>query len=233
MKSLNRALALAPDDPLTLMLTAQINLCECLRTWAADDRPMEEIGIKALDRALSLRPGWGDVLGLRFWHHVRHSRFQEALLVNDTLFATDPEDADVLQGRVIALGSLGEVGQALVLVPKMLKSADDESSQSIAAAVYFASGDDAQAALLARKALVHMTRNQRADSGTGYAALVLVAAESRAGRLDPARKALSEFQQTVPKVKTIAQIKAWLRPYWVPPGGDAFWQALRNAGAEG
>jgi tetratricopeptide (TPR) repeat protein len=233
MKSLNRALALAPDDPLTLMLTAQINLCECLRTWAADDRPMEEIGIKALDQALSLRPGWGDVLGLRFWHHLRHSRFQDALLVNDTLFATDPEDADVLQGRVIALSSLGEVGQALVLVPKMLKAADDESSQSIAAAVYFASGDDAQAALLARKALVHMTRNQRADSGPGSAALVLVAAESRAGRLDQARKAFSEFQQAVPNVKTVAQIKTWLRPYWVPPGGDVFWQALRNAGAEG
>jgi len=56
MKSLNRALLLAPDDLLTLELTAQINLCECLRSWAADSRPMEEIGVKALDRALSLRP---------------------------------------------------------------------------------------------------------------------------------------------------------------------------------
>jgi adenylate cyclase len=233
MKSLNRALLIAPDDPLTLELTAQINLCECLRSWAADSRPMEEIGVKALDRALSLHPDRTGLLGLRFWHYVKRSQFHEALLINETLIEKEPNKADHLFGRVLALRSIGEVEQALALVPRLLLAADVPETQSLAAEVHFAHGDDAQAALQARKALVLMTRNQRADSGEGVAALVLVAAESRAGRHDAARKSLEDFQDVVPNVKTIAQIKAWLRPYWVAPGGDAFWRALRNAGAEG
>ena len=50
------------------------------------------------------------------------------------------------------------------------------------------------------------------------------------GRLDQAHRALKDFQDVVPKAQTVGQIKAGtLR---VAPGGDAFWQALREAGAE-
>lgn len=59
MKDLNRARAHSTDDPFTLQLTAQLNLCECVRAWAADNRPMEEIGVQALDKFLMQRPDSG------------------------------------------------------------------------------------------------------------------------------------------------------------------------------
>jgi tetratricopeptide (TPR) repeat protein len=231
MKSLNRALALASDDLLTLQLTAGVNLCECLKAWAADIRPMEDIGVAALDRGLTLRPDWPAMLKLRFWNYYKHGQYQEALLVTDALTAKLPDDGEVLQDRAVALLALGDAGQALSLVPAMLKSADDPSSGLLAAEVYFANGNDVQGALLARKTLVLLTRAQRANSELGSVALVLAAAESRAGHLDDARKTFKNFQDAVPTVHTISQIKAWVGPSWVAPGGDAFWLALQRAGA--
>jgi tetratricopeptide (TPR) repeat protein len=216
-----------------LQLTAEVNLCECLKTWAAENRPMEEIGLAALDKALTQRPDWAAMLKLRFWHYFKHGRYQEALLVSDTLLAKEPDDAAVLTDRVIVLRSMGQVAQALALVPAMLKALDNEATGSVAAAVHFAHGDDAEAARLARNALVRMTRAQRAVSEPGSVALVLVAAESRAGHLERARAAFKDFQDVVPKAQTVGQIKAWLQPSWMAPGGDAFWDALKRAGAGG
>jgi hypothetical protein len=78
-----------------------------------------------------------------------------------------------------------------------------------------------------------MTRAERADSDLGSAALVLVAAESRASHLNQARAALNDFQDAVPKAQTVSQIMAWLRPSWVAPGGEEFWEGLKRAGMEG
>ena len=61
-------------------------------------------------------------------------------------------------------------------------------------------------------------------------ALVLVAAESRAGRLDRARAALKDFHAVVPQARTVAAIKAWRLPHAMLPDTPAFWEALRRAG---
>ena len=173
------------------------------------------------------------MLGLRFWHFFKHGRYQEALLVSDTLLAKEPDSGDVQFQRVILLRSMGDVARALALVPTMLKTLDNAATESAAAEVYFAHGDDAEAARSASKALVRMTRAQRAESALGSVALVLVAAKSRAGHLDQARVALKDFKDVVPKAQTVDQMKAWLQPSWVAPGGDAFWAALKRAGVEG
>ena len=230
MKDLNRARALAPDDLLTLRLIAQVNLCECLKAWAADDRPMEEIGLAALDKALTLQPDSSGLLNLRFINYWKHGRFQEALLVNDALLAKEPADGGLLAERATVLRALGQVKQAVAVVPSMLKAADDNVTDAVAAEVYFASGDDAQAARLARKSLVMLTRQQRTESERGSVALVLAAAQARSGHVEEARKALQDFWDAVPKARTVGQIKAWLSPSWVAPGGDAFWDALRRSG---
>ena len=82
-RSLDRALAVAPDDPLALTITAQMNLCECLRTWAPDTTEMERIGEAALDKALAIRPDSTSLLGLRGWLLLKRGRHEDALLIAD------------------------------------------------------------------------------------------------------------------------------------------------------
>lgn len=233
MKDLRRAQALAPDDLLTLQVIAQLNLCECIKAWAADNRPMVEIGVAALDRALALRPDWPTMQELRSYQYFKHQQYQEALLVNDALLAKEPNDPGALSARLDILLALGKPKEALALVPAARKAEDSAHVGAIAATVYFANGDDAQAARLARKVLVQLTRAQRADEGLGYVALVLTAAESRADHLNEARRVFKEFQDTVPKTQTVGQIKVWLGPSRGAIVNEAFWLALQRAGADG
>ncbi len=230
MKSLNRALAMAPEDLLALQVTAQVNLCECIKAWAADNRPMVDIGVAALDKGLTLRPEWPAMQKLRFWQYMKDRRYPEALLVTDALLAKEPDDEEALSYRIDGLLAMGQAKQAL---DTLLKAGEAVNQGGQAALVYFANGDDGQAARLARKALVSLTRAQRADAGVGYVTLVLAAAESRAGHQDEASKALKDFHDVVPQVQTISQVKAWLGPSWVVAGADAFWTALQRAGVSG
>jgi hypothetical protein len=230
MKSLNRALVMAPDDLLALQVTAQVNLCECVKAWAADNRAMVDIGVAALDKGLSLRPDWPRMQKLRFTQYMKNRRYPEALLVTDALMAKEPDDEEVLSLRMDVMLAMGQAKQALDVLSRAGEAVRQGGQ---AASVYFANGDDGQAARLARKALVQLTRAQRADAGVGYVALVLAAAESRAGHPDEASAALKDFHDVVPKVRTLSQVKAWLGPSWVVPGADAFWTALRRAGASG
>jgi tetratricopeptide (TPR) repeat protein/TolB-like protein len=232
-QSLQRALALAPDDPLALHVTAHLNLCECLRAWAKDTREMERIGEAALERVLAIQPDSLRMLEVRAWMLFRRGRHEDALLVAEEVLARDPERAEALRVRVKALFKLGRIDQAAAAVPALLEAMDHSGTQTDAAAVHFAKGDDAAATLLARKALVRMARDERADPHYGVVALVLVAAESRAGRLDRARAALEDFHALVPQAQTVDTIKAWRLPHAMLPDTPAFWQALRRAGVGG
>lgn len=229
-QSLARALALAPDDLLALSATAHINLCECLRAWAHDTRQMERIGEAAMEKALAIQPDSQHMLEVRAWLQFRRGRHEDVLLITEQVLARHPERAETLRVRVKALFKLGEIEQAAAAVPAMLKAADHSGTQTDAAAVYFARGDDAEAARLARKALVLMAPDERADPVYGVVGLVLAAAESRAGRLDRAQAALKDFQALVPQAQTVAAIKAWRLPHAMLPDTPAFWDALRRAG---
>lgn len=232
-QSLDRALALAHDDLLALSVTAHLNLCECLRAWVKDTSEMERIGEAALERALAIQPDSAGMQEVRAWLLFRRGRYEDVVLVADEVLARDPERAETLRVRVKALFKLGQIEQAAAAVPAMLKAADHSGTQTDAAAVWFAMGDDAAAARLARKSLVHLARDERADPVYGVVALVLVAAESRAGRLDHARAALKDFHAAVPQARTVAAIKAWRLPHAMLPDTPVFWAALQQAGVGG
>ena len=231
-QSLDRALAMAPSDPLALFITARINLCECLRTWAHDTKEMERIGEAALDKYLAIVPDSLSMLELRSHLLLKHGRAENALLILEQVLAREPDRSEATASRVVALFKLGQHEQALAAIPAMLQAADHKGTQAIAAAVHFANGDDAEASRLARMALVQSTAAERADALTGVVALVLVAAEWRARHPDRAKAALRNFHAAVPHARTIAQIKAWRLPHAVLPDSDAFWQALQQAGLE-
>jgi hypothetical protein len=53
---LNRALVLAPDDPLALRMTTKINLCDCVEARSANLAEQQATGKMALDRYLGTHP---------------------------------------------------------------------------------------------------------------------------------------------------------------------------------
>jgi len=57
MGSLKRALTLDPNDSLALSLTAQVNLCDCVRGWSKDYTEQHAIGADALENYLLRNPG--------------------------------------------------------------------------------------------------------------------------------------------------------------------------------
>ena len=146
------------------------------------------------------------------------------------MLARDPDDGETMRMRVIALYKTGRIEQSAAAIPALLKADDTWWTRANVATVLFASGDEAEAIQSARKALVQMPQAERTDPVYGSVALVLVAAESRAGRLDRAQAALKDFHAAVPKVRSRAEIKAWLPPHAMFPDMPALWDALRRVG---
>lgn len=229
--SLDRALAIAPDDLLALYVTAQINLCECLRSWAKNLGELEQVGVSAMDKYLRIRPNAPRMLELRTFVFLKHERYEEALLVADEVLRLDPDSELALSVRVRALLRLGRLPEALSASQAYLVVGDGADPNAMAAAVSFATHDDASASRLARKATSQLARDEAADPLAGAALLTLAAAEARAGHTDRAKAALKDFYAAVPGVRTIEEIKGWLLPPSPVPDDAAFFDALHLAGA--
>jgi tetratricopeptide (TPR) repeat protein len=122
---------------LALTVIAQINLCECLRTWAPDTGEMERIGEAALDKALVIRPDSTSLLSLRGWLLLKRGRHEDALLVADQVLARDPDDGETMRLRVIALFKLGRIEQSAAAIPALLKANDTRWTQANVATVLF------------------------------------------------------------------------------------------------
>jgi tetratricopeptide (TPR) repeat protein len=165
--SLARALTLAPDDLLALKVTAESNLCECLRSWARNLGELEEAGVAAMDKYLRIRPNTPQMLELRSWVFLKHKRYEEALLVAEEALRTEPEAEGALSAKVGALLRLGRLPEALSASQAFLAVSDDALSNAMGSAVHFAARDDASAARLARKSISQMPRGDAADPLAG------------------------------------------------------------------
>ena len=83
---LNRALALSPDDPLALFLTARVNLCDCVNAWSKNVEEQQAIGSAAMEKYLRHDPENPQMLNLKSQLHELRGRYEESLLINDAMF---------------------------------------------------------------------------------------------------------------------------------------------------
>lgn len=226
---LERALAAEPDAPLNLKIEAQIKLCDCIAGPGIDPAALESQGLAALDRYLAWRPDAAAMREVRVWYLIKQRRFEDALLMAEDMLRREPLRAEPLRQRVVALLKLQRWPEAVAAVPPMLAAQDNLWSNSAAAVVHFEAGDDKAAATAARRALTQMGRDERIEPTTGGVALVLVAAEARAGRTDAARAAWRDLQAHVPSLKTVDDALAWLEPNSAVPEGADFARVLRRA----
>jgi tetratricopeptide (TPR) repeat protein len=227
---LERALSLAPDDKLALMLTAQINFCECLRAWA-DDLPAKHArALQAMDRYLAGEPNDATILLMKASLFNTDGKPAEALVLAESLAGREAvrDDAQVEQATALAL--LGRAREAVPIVDGLARRDEpDPGTSALAAAVHFLVGEDTEAARQARIAVARAPASALAGR-FGAVRLTLAAAEQRLGHAQAARDALQEFRSAVPAVGSVTQLRRWLSMRNVLARHEPFYDALRRAG---
>jgi adenylate cyclase len=234
MDYVQRALQLEPDNLLALRFTALVNLCECVRHWSRDPARQQEIGARALDRALVLSPESAGLLNLKVQLLVDRGEYADALEMQQRLVRQSPEDGDLLATKAYLLLKLGRAHDALPVIRQALAASPFETNvartRRIAACILFARAADAEASELARNAQLDYPDARLADPMIGGIVLVRAAAQARLGHADAATQALAAFRRSAPAVTSLRALRAWEDPRWELAGYEPLHDALRLAG---
>jgi tetratricopeptide (TPR) repeat protein len=231
---LQRALAESPDDRLATFLVAEFNLCDCVMGWSKNIEQQKAIGAAALERYLSMDPANVEMLLEKAALFQLRGRYDESLIIADSLLQQDPENFDASWSKAQDLLHMGRAAEALPLADALLERSPNRipSLKDLCAAVHFAVGDYASASRLAQSAAAQMSEAALRSPLTGPVRLTMAAAEARLGHLDRARLALSDFAASVPNVTTIAAIRKWMYPTANLAGSDLLFEGLRLAGVK-
>ena len=227
---LNRAAAIAPNDPLVLDLTAQVNLCDCVEAWSTNVEEQQALGSAALEKSLRRDPRSPSMLSLKADLYALRGRFEESALIADDVLKADPLFADALVVKAYDELKLARPAAAIALLDQVREAERDENVTSIAASAHYALAQYEPAADLARKATLALDRDERRNRRAGAVALTLVAAEARLGHGDRARRALADFAEAVPNVTTASAIRQWMHPSANLAHFEPLYDGLRLAG---
>lgn len=229
---LKRALALAPDDLYATYLTVKINLCDCALDWSSNIEEQRAIGAAALERLLAADSSNLVALKFKVLLLQLRGRYEESLVIADTILKREPDEAHVLDWKAVALLRLGRPREAQPIADSLASEVPDKWSwlEAHAADIHYALGDYAAAARLARGAIARMSEMALHNSVDGTIRLTLAASEARLGHPERAVAALTDFQGSVPNVRTLAAIRSWMNPLSALYGFEPLFDGLRLAG---
>ena len=225
---LTRALVLAPDDPLALFLTAQVNLCDCVNGWSKNVEEQQAIGSAAMEKYLRHNPDSPSALGWKSQLFALRGRYEESLLITDSILKLSPENAGARALRAYALLKLGRPQEALTAINEHLERGGEELA--VAAAIHYQLANYDLAVQLARKHMTDLNSEHLSNPRWGAIALTLIAAEARQGNLSRAKVALADFNAAVPGVQTLAAMRKWMHPSAELVGYEPLFEGLRLAG---
>lgn len=227
---LNRALALAPDDPLALRMTTKINLCDCVDAWSPNVAKQQAIGEVALDRYLRTHPDDPGMLHQKAILYQIRGRFQESLLILDSLLNRDPENSSAMEDKALALLRLGRPKEAAAPAASAYAAQDREDRAALLAAIEFELADYAGAERLAQKAITEMSKAQLSNSNAGTVRLTLIAAAAHLHDDTAKNAALSDLAISVPELTSLGAIRKWMSPQSYLSGYEPLFEGLKLAG---
>jgi len=228
---LNRALTMAPDDPLALRLTATVNLCDCVEGWSKNVDEQQAIGLAALEKYLKRDPDSSSMLMLKSRVYALHGRFEESLLIADSVLSRDRAWTEALEIRAYDLLKLGKPAEALDSLNRVRDYREwGWREAALATSIHYALAQDELAVQMAQQAKTRMSRDELSNPRLGALNLTLVAAEGRLGRRARAQAALADFKAAVPSVDTISAMKQWMHPAADLADYEPLFAGLRLAG---
>jgi tetratricopeptide (TPR) repeat protein/TolB-like protein len=230
---LNRALKLAPDDMYALRQVAVINLCDCINSWSDDPDKLKDIGAAAMEKYLRVDPQSISMLIEKGGLYQLRLRWDESLVIADSILSREPTDANALGLKTTALLRLGRLQEAKAIVDAVLpRYPSNWNALELSGDVYFALADYATAAQLARKAVAQMEAADLRDRVSGSTRLTLIAAEAYLGHSDKAKEALEDLTAALPNLTTLAAIREWVHPSADLADSDTLYAGLRLAGVK-
>lgn len=229
---LKRALTLAPDDALAIRGTADINLCDCVDGWSTNVAEQQSIGAAAVDKYLSIHPDDFFMLEHKAEVYQLRGRYQESLLLLDSLQTRNAEESDVMSLRASALLHLGRPKDALGIAKAVADRYGDEWPETLGslAAADYELADYANAEHIAQRATTRMTAVQLRNPKVGSVQLTLIAAAGRLHDEAVARSAIGDLKAAVPGLDSIAAVRKWLYPQADLYGYEPLFEGLKLAG---
>jgi len=229
---LKRAVALAPDDLYATYLTVKINLCDCAQDWSSNVEEQRAIGAAALEKLLGADPSNLVALKFKVLLLQLRGRFEESLVIADTILQREPDEVHVLDWKALALLRLGRPREAQPIADALAGEVPDKWPwlEVHAADIHFALADYVAAAQFARGAVARMSEVGLHNSVDGTIRLTLAASEARLGHPNRAAAALADFQRSVPEARTLTAIRKWMNPLADLYGFEPLFDGLRLAG---
>ena len=226
---LKRALALAPDDPLALRLTAKVNLCDCVEGWSTNVAEQQAIAEAAVDRFLLTHPEDSGMLRKKATLHSLHGRYQEALVILDAVLSRDPDYSDAMEDKARALLKLGRPKEALAPARTIYNRHADRSNEALLAAIDYELGDYINAARLARQSAAEMSKAELSSSNEGTVRLTLIAAGAHLHDEAASKSAVADLANA-PGLTSITAVRKWMHPQADLFGYEPLLDGLRLAG---
>jgi tetratricopeptide (TPR) repeat protein len=228
---LRRALALAPDDPLALRLTAQINLCDCIDAWSPNVDEQRAIAETAIERYLTVHPNDPGMLREKAGLYESRGRFKESLVVLDSVLRLDPENTYAMADEALSLLRLGRPKEAKSFATTALEHRPDSYERAaLLAAIDFELGDYSEAERLAQQATTKMSKAVLSNPNAGTVRLTLIAAAARLHDETIKKSALADLADSVPALTSLGAIRKWMSPQAGLYGYEPLFDSLRLAG---
>jgi TolB-like protein len=228
---LNKALATSPDDLYALRTKARINLCDCVNSWSPNPEEQKSVGAEAMDRYLRMEPTSRFMLSEKASLYQLRLRWEESLIIADSMLTTEPESASALGIKAAAFLHLRKLSEAREISDGLLTRYPTWwGAATLAGDVAYAQADYTRAAQLAQQAVAQMSDTDLRDRGDGAVRLTLIASAARLGQSAKAKGAWTDFTLSLPKVKTIDAIKKWIEPSADLADFEPLYDGLRMAG---
>jgi tetratricopeptide (TPR) repeat protein len=210
---LDRALALSPNDLFALREVSVINLCDCVNSWSPDPEVQKAKGAAALEQYLRIDSDSLEMLDEKATLYQLRGRWEDALVIAESELGQEPTYASALGTKAVSFLRLRRLKEAKAIMDGVqARYPNLWIVQAIAADVDFASGDYANAAQLAQKAIAKMGEPELRDRWAGQIRLTQIAAEAQLGHADRLKLALDDFHALMPELKTLAAIRKWVHP---------------------
>lgn len=228
---LRRALEIAPDDPYALRTTATINLCDCVNAWSPNPEEQKAIGAEAMEKYLRIDPSAPAMLEEKAGLYQLRLRWEESMVIADSLLARDPDSVNALGLKAAALLHMGQAKESRVLADQFVsRYPTNWYALQFSANVDYALANYAAAAQQAQKSIALMNEAELRDRVTGTIRLTMIAAEARLGHPDRAKAAFADFKTSLPNVTTIPAIQKWMHPSADLADFPPLYDGLRMAG---
>jgi tetratricopeptide (TPR) repeat protein len=228
---LRRALALAPDDPLALRLTAQLNLCDCINAWSPNVDEQRAIAETAIERYLMNHPNDEGMLREKAELYQSRGRFQESLVILNSVLRLNPQNTYAMQDEALTLLKLGRPKEAAPFATTALEHRPDSFElPALLAAIDFELGDYSEAEQLAQQSTTKMGKAFLANPNGGTVQLTLIAAATRLHDETIKKSALADLADSLPTLTSIGAIRKWMSPQANLYGYEPLFDSLRLAG---